>query len=115
MGKFRKWIGLIHELGQLAAAEEFFYSRCHRSDVHQSLRRRDLNILNGHSLFYDTFHTGKADTELILQQFPYGPEPSVAQVVDIVDEADTIRKVENITDRCDYVIEDDVLGRKLIL
>ena len=73
-----QWIVLVHELRKLGAAEEFLDCRRHRSDVHQRLRGGHIDVLRGHSFLDDTFHSGEADTELVLQKLADRTQSSVA-------------------------------------
>src|SRR5699024_9596093 len=66
--QLRQRIVLVHELRKLRTSKELLDGRCHRSDVHQSLRRSHVDVLNGHSLFNYSFHAGKTDPELILKE-----------------------------------------------
>ena len=66
VGQLCQRIVLVHKLGKLAAAEEFFNSSHYRTDVDQRLGSDHIYVLNGHAFFYHTFHTGQTDTELVL-------------------------------------------------
>ena len=103
VSQFAQRIVLVHELRELRAAEKFFDSRRDWPDIHQSLRSCRFHILNRHSLLDDSFHPGKADTELILQEFSYGSQAAVAQVVDIIHSADIVIEIEDIAHRSDNI------------
>ena len=92
-------IVLIHELGQLAAAKEFLNRRHHRTDIDQRLRSDNIHVLDGHAFFYHTFHTGQADTELVLQKFAYAADTTVAQMVDIIFFTMSVHYIQQITKR----------------
>ncbi len=77
-------VSLVHELGQLGSSEEFLDSCNNRTDVDKSLRGHLVLMLGGHSFTNDSFHTGQADAELVLQQFAYAAYAAVAQMVDII-------------------------------
>ena len=80
MSKLGKGVGLVHELGQRRRTEEFLDCGHNRTDVNQGLRRHGVEILSlkGH-LFADyTLHTGKADTELVLEKFAYRANTTIA-------------------------------------
>jgi hypothetical protein len=63
---FGKGICLFHELGELAAAEEFSHG-CHDgANVDQSIGRDLARFRNAHALFYDTLRTPQAHAELRL-------------------------------------------------
>ncbi|VTR57916.1 Uncharacterised protein [Actinobacillus pleuropneumoniae] len=96
--QFRQRVRLIHELGQLGAAEELF-DRCdNRTDVDQRLRRNHVCILDRHSLANNAFHPGQTDTELILEQFAHGTQTTVTQVIDIIRIADSMQQVDEVAD-----------------
>ena len=67
MSEFGKRVMLIHELGELGGAEEFFNSGDDGSDIYKVLRSDDIYVLSGHTFTDDAFHTGHPDTELILE------------------------------------------------
>ena len=90
MSQLCQRVVLVHKLRKLAAAEEFFNSSNNRTDINKRLRRDNIDILNGHTFFYNTFHTCKADTELVLQKFTDTAYTAVAQMVDIVARAEAI-------------------------
>ena len=129
MCNFSQGIGLVHELGQLAGTEEFFNGGYDRTDVDQDLRRNAFGILNRHAFADDTFHTGKADTELVLKEFADAAQTTVAQMVDIIDSAKTIHQIEEVADVSDdvfagnrpviirqiAVIADDLIDRAILL
>ena len=98
MGKLCQRVVLVHELGQLAAAEEFLNRSYDRTDINQSLRRNSLGILNSHALLNHTLHTGQADTELVLQQLAYAAHTTVAQMVNIIAGAEAIHQIKQIVE-----------------
>jgi len=53
----RERVGLVHELAELAGAEELLDRRDHRPDVDQGLGRDRLDVLGGHALAHDPLHT----------------------------------------------------------
>ena len=104
MSQLCQRVVLIHELGQLAAAEEFLNSGNNRTDVNQSLRGNNFVVLNGHTFFYYTLHTGKTDTELVLQQFANAAYTTVAQMVNIIAGAMAIHQVQQIVEGSKYIL-----------
>ena len=78
MRQFRQRISLVHKLRQLAGTKKFFNCRHNRANINQSLRINSFDLLNGHTLFNNPFHTRKTDTELILQEFADGTQTTVA-------------------------------------
>ena len=98
VGQFCQRVVLVHKLRQLRTSEKFFYCSSHRTNIHQSLRSDLRNVLCRHSFLDGTFHSGKSDTYLILQQFTNGTQSSVAQMVDIISITDTIVQIQKIAD-----------------
>ena len=68
VGDLRQGIGLVHELGQLAGAEELLHHRGNRLRVDQLLRREVLRLRHAQSLADGAFHAHQADPELVLDQ-----------------------------------------------
>ena len=97
--QFGQRVVLVHELGQLAAAEEFLDGGYDRTDVDQGLRRDDVHVLNGHTFADDAFHAGQADAELVLQQFADAAYAAVAQMVDVVFFAVAVHHVQQVAER----------------
>ena len=103
MSQFCQRVSLVHELGQLGTSEEFLDSCNNRTDVDKSLRGHLVLILGGHSFTNDSFHTGQADAELVLQQFAYAAYAAVAEMVDIIALAIALHHVQQVIDACDDV------------
>ena len=85
MGDFRQRVGLVHELRQLARAEEFAHRSSRRFGVDQVLRHDRVDLDGRHPLFDRAFHPQQADAVLIFHQFANRTHPAVAEVVDVVD------------------------------
>ena len=85
VGQTRERVGLVHELGQLAGAEELLDGGDDGPDVDQRLRRDRLDVLRGHALAHDALHPGQAGTDLVLDELADGAQTTVAEVVDVVD------------------------------
>jgi hypothetical protein len=84
VGQARERVGLVHELRQLRSAEELLDRRHHGPDVYQCLRSDRLDVLRRHALPDNPLHARQADADLVLDQLPDGPQPAVAEVVDVV-------------------------------
>ncbi len=84
VGETRERVVLVHELRQLAGAEELLDGGDDRPDVDQGLRRDRLDVLGGHALTHDTLHTGETRTDLVLDQLADVAQTAVAEVVDVV-------------------------------
>src|SRR3954447_22467889 len=85
VGQTRERVGLVHELRELAGAEELLDGGDDRPDVDQGLRRDRLDVLGRHPLADHALHAGEADPDLVLDQLAHGAQPAVAEVVDVVD------------------------------
>ena len=85
MGEARQRVHLVHELGELAGAEELLDGRDDRPDVDERLRRDRLDVLGGHALPHDALHAGQADAHLVLDQLADRADAPVREVVLIVE------------------------------
>ena len=85
VGEAVEGVGLAHELGQLAGAEELLDGGHHRPDVDQRLGRDGLDVLGRHALPDDPLHAGQADADLVLDQLAHRADPAVGEVVLVVE------------------------------
>ncbi len=83
-GELGQRVGLVHELAELAAAEELLHRRHDRADVDEGVRGRLVDLLDRHALADDALHAQEADPERVLDQLAVGPDAAVAEVVDVV-------------------------------
>ena len=85
----RQRIGLIHELRELAGAEELADRGHHGLGVHQVVRHGRRHFLVHRHLFLDgALHAHQADAELVFEQLAHRANAAVAQVIDVVHGAD---------------------------
>jgi len=84
VAQFCQRVGLIHELGELAGAEELTHGGNHRADVNEADRGEIFLVTNGHALFNDAFHTAQANAQFILNQFANSLNAAVAEVINII-------------------------------
>lgn len=84
MGQARERVVLVHELRQLAGAEELLDGGDDRPDVDQGLRRDRLDVLRGHALAHDALHTSQTRADLVLDELADVAQTTVAEVVDVV-------------------------------
>jgi hypothetical protein len=75
---------LVHELRQLARAEELLDRRDHGARVDQRRRRDRVRVADRHALLDDPLHPDEAHAELVLQQLAHRAHAPVAEVVDVV-------------------------------
>ena len=114
VGQLGQGIGLIHELGERARAEELLDGSGDGADIDQGLGRNNIQVLDGHTLPDDPLHTGEADAELILEQFSYRTQAAVPQVVDIVGASHAKGQAVEIVDGGHHIVHNDVLGDQII-
>ena len=77
-------IGLVHELGQLAAAEELLDRGGNRTRVDEPRGRGFGRVLDAHAFLDHPLHPEQADPELLGQQLANRAHAPVAKVVDMV-------------------------------
>ena len=97
-GQLGERVGLVHELRQLAAAEELLHRRDHGADVDQRVGRRLLRFLDRHALAHDALHAQQADPERVLDQLAIGADAAVAEVVDVVRRAHAVVQLDQVAD-----------------
>ena len=78
-------VRLIHELRQLAGAEELLQRRHHRADVDDRLRGDRVGILGREPLAHDPLHPVEPDPERLLDQLTDGAQATVAEVLVLVE------------------------------
>ena len=78
-------VRLVHELRQLAGAEELLQRRDDRADVDDRLRRDRVGVLGREALAHDALHPVEADPERLLDQLADRPQPAVAEVLVLVE------------------------------
>ncbi len=98
MSQFSQRVCLVHELGQLGGTEEFLDGCRYRTDIDEGLGSHLVLVGSGHSFTNHSFHTGQADTELILQQFTYAADTAVSKMIDIIALAITLHHVQQVID-----------------
>ena len=105
MGHLGQRVVLVHELGQLAGAEELFHGCRHGLGIDQVLGHQALALGHGESLLDRAFHPHQTNAELVLGHLTHRTNTPVAQVVDVVNHA---LAVANINQGLEYV--DNVLA-----
>ena len=106
MRQLRERVDLIHELRQLAAAEEVAHHGGQRLRVDQLGRRHGVQLLikQSHALLDQALGTGQADTALVGQEFAHRTHPAATQVIDIVNRSITQLETEQVLGRLDQVL-----------
>src|SRR6266550_88629 len=84
---------LVHELRQLARAEELLDRGDHRTSVDERCRRDRVRVADRHALLDDSLHADEAHPELVLQQLAHRPYAAVAEVVDVIGDLLLARRV----------------------
>ena len=85
---FRQRVRLVHELGQLARAEELANGGADRLGVDQILRREAIAFSLVESFLDSSLNAHEAGAELVFGEFADTADTTVAQVVDVVDAVD---------------------------
>src|SRR5438128_1249744 len=78
-------VGLVHELAQLAGAEELLQRGHDRSDVDDGLRRDRVGVLGRQTLAHDALHPVEPDPEGLLDQLADRAQAAVAEVLVLVE------------------------------
>ena len=78
-------VRLVHELAELAGAEELLQRRDDRADVHDRLRGDRVLVLGGQALADDALHAVEADAEGLLDELADGAQAAVAEVLVLVE------------------------------
>ena len=97
-GQLGQRVGLVHELAQLAAAEELLHRRHDRADVDEGVRRGLVDLLDRHALADDALHAEQADAEGVLDQLAVGADAAVAEVVDVVRGSEAAVQLDEVAD-----------------
>ena len=98
-------VRLVHELGQLGAAEEFLDSSYDWADIDERLYTHLILVLGSHSLANHPFHTGETDTELVLQELTDAADATIAQMVDVITLAIALHHVQEIVNAGDDIAD----------
>ncbi len=90
----RQRVVLVHELRQLAGAEELLHNRRYRLGVDEFLGHEAFGLGQAETLLDGTFHPHQADAELVFGHFADAADATVAEVVDIVHRAIAVADVD---------------------
>ena len=103
----RERVRLVHELGELARAEELLDHGRHRLRVDEIVRHQRLDLLERHPLLDRTLHPHETDPVLVLEQLADDAHPAVAEVVDVVDalvRVGAVLQVDQVLHRAEDVL-----------
>ena len=81
---FGQGVGLVHELRQLACAEELLEHGSNRLGIDEIMRHQGACFLRAHALLDGTLHADQAYAVLVLDQLANQAHAAVAQMVNIV-------------------------------
>ena len=77
VGELSQRVGLVHELAQLAGAEELLDRRHQWLGVHQLGRGERIGLADCHPLLDDSLEAVEAHPHLVLQQLAHGTNAAV--------------------------------------
>ena len=95
---FRQRVGLVHELGQLAGAEEGVDHGRERLRVDEVDGVELFAVADIHAFADGAGHTAQAHRELVGQLLAHGADATVAQVVDIVYRGPAVDELDQVLD-----------------
>ena len=101
---FRQRVVLVHELRELARAEEFLHGRGHGLRVDHFLRHQAFGLGERQTLLDGALDAHQADTECVLGHLADAAHAAVAQVVDVVDGAVAVADVDQRLQHRDDVV-----------
>ncbi len=104
MRDFGKRVGLVHELRQLAGAEERIYDAGQSLGIDKVLGCEDLVVADVHTLANGTCDTHQTHRELVCQLLADRSYAAVRQVVDIVYVGLRVNELDQVFDDLDYVL-----------
>ncbi len=112
----RERVGLIHELAELAAAEELLDRRDDRLRVDQVVRhRRGHFLIDRHLLLDRPLHADQADPELVLEELTHAAHAARTEVIDVVDVAFALTEAQEVTHHLVEVVRvEDLLVQRLV-
>ena len=117
MRQLRQRIRLIHKLRQRRGAEKLLDGSQHGANINQRLGRNRCAILrlkSRHAFAHHALHAGKANAELVLQQFAHRTNAAVAQMVDIIRCSDLVRQAIKVVDGRKNIINRDMLRNQVV-
>ena len=104
--KLGERVRLVHELRELARAEEFAERRGYRADVDEVLRHRGREVgRRRHAFARDALHAEQPDADLVLEQLADGAHAAVAEVVDVVHVLVAVAQADEALDYRDDVCD----------
>src|SRR4029450_890033 len=96
--QLRQRVGLVHELAELAAAEELLHRGHDRPDVDERVRGRLVDLLDRPPARHHTLHAEQADAEGVLDQLTVCADAAVAEMVDVVARMEAAVALDEVAD-----------------
>mgnify|MGYP001455133985 CR=1 FL=1 len=93
VGDFRERIILVHELGELAGAEELLHGRRHRLRVDHLLGHEALGFRQSESLFDGPFDPYEADAKRVLCHLANAAHTPITEMVNVINLTVTVSDV----------------------
>ena len=103
MRHFRQRVVLVHELRQLAGAEELLHRRRHRLGVDHFLRHQAFGLGLGQALLDRALDANQADAERVFGHLADAAHAAVTEVVDVVDDAVAVADLDQRLQHVDDV------------
>ena len=94
MRHLRKRVVLIHELRQLARAEEFLDRSRNRLRIDHFLRHQAFGFRKRESLFNRSFNSDQTNAEGILGHLTDTAYAAIAEVIDVIDRSVTVSNID---------------------
>ena len=94
VGELSEGIRLIHELAQLAGAEELLNRRHKWLRIHQLSRGEGIGFTNRHPLLDDSLQAIQANANLVLKELSNRTNATITQVIDVIKACATDIKLE---------------------
>ena len=106
VGELSQRVRLVHELAQLAGAEELLDRRHQGLGIDQLCWGQRIGFSDGHPFLDDPLETVQTHTNLVLQEFTHGTHAAVAEVVDVIEAgaADIKLQVDQVIEGGEHVL-----------
>ena len=103
MGDLGERVRLVHELGQLRAAEELAHRGRGRLGVDEVMRHHRVDIDRAHALTDGALHAQQAEAILVLHQLAHRAHAAIAEIVDVIDLTATILQLAHDLDGAQHI------------
>ena len=96
MGQLCKGVVLVHKLRKRRGTEELTDRRGYRAGVDERRGSHFRGVVHRHTLLDILVHTRHTDAKLVLEKLSDATQTAVAEMVDVVGGANTVREVEEV-------------------